>query len=271
MKRKVALLAVLCFAFTAVLGFSALDNDKASAAPLLQKVNFTNAQVTAAALHVREGAGTNYRIVCTLYKGQTVRVLGKIGEWYAIYETKGGCVGAVHGDYIKPVTGTAAPKPTAKPQAPAATKAPPPAQTQPPAETPTTPAVPSGITAEEQTLLELCNKARADAGAGPLAFDMELVKCARAKARDMVENNYFSHQSPTYGSPFDMMRQFGISFKTAGENIAGNQTVEGAFKAWMNSEGHRKNILNANFNYAGFGIEPSKTYGKMLVQQFIGR
>ncbi|HHY23587.1 MAG TPA: SCP-like extracellular protein, partial [Clostridiaceae bacterium] len=72
-------------------------------------------------------------------------------------------------------------------------------------------------------------------------------------------------------SPFDMMKQFGISFRTAGENIAGNRTVEGAFKAWMNSEGHRKNILNGNFNYTGIGIVESSTYGKILVQQFIGR
>ena len=87
----------------------------------------------------------------------------------------------------------------------------------------------------------------------------------------MVENNYFSHQSPTYGSPFDMMRQFNNAFNSAGENIAGNQTVEGAFKAWMGSEGHKKNILNSNFNYTGIGIETSNTYGKIVVQQFIGR
>ena len=68
-----------------------------------------------------------------------------------------------------------------------------------------------------------------------------------------------------------MMRQFGVSFKTAGENIAGNATVEGAFKAWMNSEGHRKNIMSGNFNYTGIGVISSPTYGKMFVQMFIGR
>jgi len=91
------------------------------------------------------------------------------------------------------------------------------------------------------------------------------------KAKDLVENNYFSHESPTYGSPFDMMRQFDISFRTAGENIAGNKTVEGAFKAWMNSAGHKKNILNSGFNYTGIGIVDSPKYGKILVQMFIGR
>ncbi len=130
---------------------------------------------------------------------------------------------------------------------------------------------PPDISEDEQELLNLVNKARADAGVKPLEFDKELMNVARLKAKDMVENNYFSHQSPTYGSPFDMMRQFGISFKTAGENIAGNQTVEGAFKLWMNSESHTKNILNSNFNYTGIGIVPSSTYGKVIVQQLIGR
>ena len=86
----------------------------------------------------------------------------------------------------------------------------------------------------------------------------------------MVKNNYFDHQSPTYGSPFDMMEKFGISYGIAGENIAGNGTVEKAFDAWMNSTGHRENILNKNFNYVGFGIADSPKYGKIFVQQFIG-
>ncbi len=68
-----------------------------------------------------------------------------------------------------------------------------------------------------------------------------------------------------------MMRQYGLEFKAAGENIAGNETVEGAFEAWMSSDGHKKNILNSNFNYIGIGVASSKTYGKVLVQQFIGR
>ncbi|HBQ64963.1 MAG TPA: SCP-like extracellular protein, partial [Clostridiales bacterium] len=71
--------------------------------------------------------------------------------------------------------------------------------------------------------------------------------------------------------PFDMMRQFGITFRTAGENIAGNSTVQGAFNAWMNSSGHRANILNSNFNLTGIGIVQSPVYGYIFVQMFIGR
>ena len=85
----------------------------------------------------------------------------------------------------------------------------------------------------------------------------------------MIDNNYF-HQSP-YGSPSDMMRQHENTFKSAGENIAGNKTVEGAFKAWMSSDTHKKNILNSGFKVTGIGIVSSPTYGKILVQQFIGR
>ena len=94
---------------------------------------------------------------------------------------------------------------------------------------------------------------------------------AREKARDMVSNNYFSHTSPTYGSPFEMMKKYGISYKTAGENIAGNSSNSGAVNAWMNSEGHRANILNSSFNYTGLGVVNSSRYGKIYVQMFIGR
>ena len=97
------------------------------------------------------------------------------------------------------------------------------------------------------------------------------MKVARDKAMDMVNNNYFSHNSPTYGSPFDMMRAYGVSFNTAGENIAGNSTIEGAVKAWMNSDGHRKNILNSAYNYTGIGMVKSPKYGYVFVQQFIGK
>ncbi|SPT92496.1 YkwD protein [Bacillus subtilis] len=85
----------------------------------------------------------------------------------------------------------------------------------------------------------------------------------------MKDKNYFDHQSPTYGSPFDMMKSFGISYKTAGENIAkGQKTPEEVVKAWMNSEGHRKNILNPNFTHIGVGYVES---GSIWTQQFIGK
>ena len=94
---------------------------------------------------------------------------------------------------------------------------------------------------------------------------------AKEKARDLVNNNYFAHNSPTYGSPFDMMKSFGISYKTAGENLAGNSNATNAVNAWMNSEGHRANILNSSYNYTGIGVVESPKYGRIYVQMFIGR
>jgi len=97
------------------------------------------------------------------------------------------------------------------------------------------------------------------------------VNVARLKSQDMEDNNYFSHTSPTYGSPFDMLKSFGVSYKSAGENIAGHSTAENAFNAWMKSPGHKANILNANYNYTGIGIITSNRYGKMFTQMFVGR
>ena len=87
----------------------------------------------------------------------------------------------------------------------------------------------------------------------------------------MVSNNYFSHTSPTYGSPFEMLSSFKVSYKSAGENIAGNSSNSKAVTAWMNSSGHKANILNSSFNYTGIGVVSSPTYGKVYVQMFIGK
>ena len=262
MKRKIILLVALAVMFTAVLSLGGYDTKSVMASPTFQRVNFVNGVVSASKLNVRQGPSTEMPIVCVLTKGQVVKVFGKIGDWYAVYDPETKCVGSAASQYIKPSTNGATGQTNAEtPQL---------AANNPPAvQKPTT--TPDGITAEEQTLLDLVNSERRKAGAGVLAFDMNVVKVAREKARDMVDNKYFAHQSPTYGSPFDMLRKFGVTYKTAGENIAGNPTVEGAFKAWMNSPGHKKNILNGNFNYCGFGIVKSPTYGKVLVQQFIGR
>ena len=85
----------------------------------------------------------------------------------------------------------------------------------------------------------------------------------------MQTKNYFSHTSPTYGSPFDMMKAYGISYKSAGENIAmGQRSPEEVVQAWMNSQGHRENIMNANFTHIGVG---HVTTGNYWTQMFIGK
>ncbi|MGG5736658.1 MULTISPECIES: CAP domain-containing protein [Bacillus cereus group] len=119
----------------------------------------------------------------------------------------------------------------------------------------------------EQRVVELTNAERAKQGLSALQIDTELSKVARIKSEDMQKNNYFDHNSPTYGSPFDMMKKFGISYTSAGENIAqGQRTPEEVVQAWMNSAGHRANILNNSFTHIGVGYVESGNY---WTQQFI--
>lgn len=121
----------------------------------------------------------------------------------------------------------------------------------------------------ENRVLELVNIERAKQGLSALQMDESLRSVARLKSEDMRKNNYFSHTSPTYGSPFDMLKQFGISYKSAGENIAqGYKTPEAVVEGWMNSSGHRANILNASFTHMGVGYDSNGNY---WTQMFIGK
>lgn len=251
MKNKIALLIVLCMSFTVILGVTGL-NSKSVQAASFEKVGFVNAAVTAASgLNVRTGPSTNYKVICVLKSGQKVKVFGQLGNWYAVYDPATGNIGAAFSKYLKTVTDVPASKTNPEPT-------PAPEQKE-----------KIDVSDDEEKLLSLVNNARNEAGSAPLKFDQDLVKLARLKAKDMVDNNYFSHTSNKYGSTFDMMKQFNISYRSAGENIAGNRSIEGAFKAWSDSDDHKRNIINNNFNYTGIGIIDSPTYGKILVQMFI--
>ena len=106
----------------------------------------------------------------------------------------------------------------------------------------------------ERRVAELVNEQRAAYGLSALTLSETLCDGARMKSQDMKNNGYFSHESPTYGTPFAMMQQLGISYRTAGENIAmGYSTAEAVVNAWMNSEGHRENILNGTYTRIGVG------------------
>jgi uncharacterized YkwD family protein len=125
------------------------------------------------------------------------------------------------------------------------------------------------LSAYEQQVVDLTNAERQKAGLAPLKVDLALSKVAREKSRDMAANNYFDHNSPTYGSPFDMMKKFGISYRSAGENIAkGQRTPKEVVQAWMNSQGHRENILNSSYTHIGVGYVENGNY---WTQQFIGK
>ena len=124
----------------------------------------------------------------------------------------------------------------------------------------------------QQQVLDLVNAERTKRGISALTLDSNLSSVATKKSQDMVNKNYFDHTSPTYGSPFDMMKQFGISYRTAGENIAkGQKTPQEVVTAWMNSEGHRKNILNPNFTNLGVGIPKDSKGTTYWTQMFIGK
>ncbi|MBO4293315.1 MAG: SH3 domain-containing protein [Clostridia bacterium] len=211
--------------------------------------------LTTSNLNVRSGPGTGYKIVTTIPKNQYIRVFAGVGDWY-IVQVEGDYVGAVSKKYVKAIYpqtsssgGTTNSSGTSN--------------------TGSTTTV--SLSADEQEVFNLINQQRANNGLAALKVDSEVQRVARIKAQDMVNNNYFSHTSPTYGSPFDMLKSFKISYKSAGENIAGNNSNSAAVTAWMNSSGHKANILNSSFNYTGVGVVNGSQYGKIYVQMFIGK
>ena len=222
--------------------------------------------ITATSANVRSGPGTSFLKVGLVKKGQIVDCIGTIGGWWVVH-LENDVLGSVSDDVAKayyPPTSTPAPEATPAPE-----PTPAPAPTPAPEATP----APSQIelTADQQHMLDLINEERSKVGLASLKIDAELQKMAQAKSDDMVAKSYFDHNSPTYGSPFDMMKKFGITYTTAGENIAGNSSVDKAHEALMNSPGHKANILKSSYNYIGIGITSSPTYGKVFAQDFIGR
>lgn len=127
----------------------------------------------------------------------------------------------------------------------------------------------STVTSNENEVISLVNEIRAKNGLNTLTADWELSRVARIKSQDMKDNNYFSHTSPVYGTPFQMIKNFGISYRSAGENIAkGQSTPQAVVNAWMNSSGHRANILNPSYTRIGVGYVES---GKYWTQMFISK
>lgn len=125
------------------------------------------------------------------------------------------------------------------------------------------------IVQEMRDVLDLVNKERSKMGLNALTLNNTLTNIATIKAKDMRDKNYFSHNSPTYGSPFDMLQNFGVKYTYAGENIAGGQqSAQAVMNDWMNSSGHRANILNKNYTELGVGYVKGGQYGTYWVQLF---
>ncbi|MGR6896941.1 CAP domain-containing protein [Rummeliibacillus sp. TYF-LIM-RU47] len=169
-------------------------------------------------------------------------------------------------DTTKPNTDTTKPNTdtTAKPDTDTTTPS------KPNTDAPSKPSTDSNATSAsqfEKQVITLTNAERAKEGLPALQADTKLMGSAKAKSKDMADKNYFDHTSPTYGSPFDQMKSLGITYKSAGENIAkGQKTPEEVVKAWMNSEGHRANIMNKNYTHIGVGYDAK---GNVWTQQFI--
>jgi uncharacterized YkwD family protein/spore coat assembly protein SafA len=125
------------------------------------------------------------------------------------------------------------------------------------------------VSSYEYEVIRLVNEIRVQNGLKELTYNWELSRVARYKSQDMKDNKYFSHTSPVYGSPFQMMKSFGITYRTAGENIArGQKSPQAVVNAWMNSSGHRANILNSSFTHIGVGYVADGNY---WTQMFIGK
>ncbi len=130
------------------------------------------------------------------------------------------------------------------------------------------PQVGDAVLQYESEVIRLVNEIRVKNGLKALAANWELSRVARYKSEDMSSDRYFSHTSPTYGTPFQMIQSFGLSYRTAGENIAyGQRTPASVVDAWMNSSGHRANILNASYTQIGVGYCANGNY---WTQMFIG-
>ena len=193
--------------------------------------------------------------------------------------TDNACFGGQFSWYIPNQAIPTKPETSAEPETPSASDTPEtPAQPEEPVipvepETPPEPEEPAepvlqtgNFSSEAQAILTLVNDYRAQYGLSPLELDETLCTVAQVKARDMHDNRYFSHNSPTYGSPFDLMDRYGVRYRSAGENIAyGYATAQAVMTAWMNSEGHRANILNASYGKLGVGYVADGSY---WVQEF---
>lgn len=243
---KISVLAIMIITLSVVTISLGMDH--------YYNVDFTTGLVTASLLNVRSGPGTKFPIVATVKKNEYIRVFAGIGDWYVV-QLDSNYIGAVSKKYIKPIypnTGTRTGLNNNDSNNNNTTNT-------------------TNLTSDEWEVFNLINQQRSKNGLSPLKIDYEVQRVARIKAQDMVNNNYFSHTSPTYGSPFNMLNNFKVSYRTAGENIAGNSSNSAAVTAWMNSSGHKANILNSSFNYTGIGVINGSKYGKIYVQMFIGK
>lgn len=267
-----------------------------------QDVNFKIGKVNVKCLNVRCGPGVQYDKIAKIYKDDYIEVFTQLGDWYVI-KTEDNMIGTVYAKYIDSVTNYEENKEEknniVEENNNADSKK---VNTEEKQDnnkieeinnelevekvietsgeikediilnvSNTEYSNSSELTEEEQEFLNLINANRKNNGLSELKIDSEVQNVARLKAKDLAENNYFSHTSPIYGDMSAMLTDLNVTYKTVGENIAGNNNLVGAVEAWMNSENHKENILSTSYNYTGVAIIESESYGKIFVQVFIGK
>lgn len=214
-----------------------------------ESINTSLGIVNTKHLNMRNGAGITFNAIDILNKNEYVKIFGKVGNWYII-QNEENLIGTVHENYITPTSEEKASVSNTEIIEPVSSL---------------------NLSTDEEYLLNLINQEREKNNLVKFQIDEDLQNVARLKAKDLVNNNYFSHISPTYGTPFEMLKSYEIKYKTASENIAGNSSLDSALQSWLNSDSHKNNILSNEYNYTGIGVVDSIAYGKIIVQLFIGK
>ncbi len=258
MKKILVTIFSLLLLFALVSCSSTMETKESS---IYQQGEVENCRITADNASVRSGAGQNFNIVGQLNKNEEISVLDEIKNWYAV-KLDNNQVGCIDSSQAKPIVKEGEEPEPGKPA---------PRQDQPKDSDETEIEPADNLSNMERRMVNLVNDERRKNNLPALKVDSKLTAVARKKAQDMVENDYFSHYSPTYGSPFDMLDRFGIEYLNAGENLAANSSVERAHSSLMGSSGHRQNILSKKFTKVGIGIKKSDKYGYIFVQMFINQ
>ncbi|WP_026476877.1 CAP domain-containing protein [Alkaliphilus transvaalensis] len=250
-------------------------------------------RITSDSADVKSGIGFDFDTIATLKRDDVVRVLEQVGDWYVI-QLDNNQVGSIDATSAEPIVRDVEvdEEEVSPPHEPEANEEQPGITQQDPARAPqdeTTPLAEEqqqpittrnqeqaqgqggNLRSQEERMVQLINQERERNGLPTLQIDAEVAQVAGVKSQDMVDNDYFSHYSPTYGSPFEMLDSFGVNYLHAGENLAGNNNVDNAHVALMGSSGHRQNILNPNFTHVGIGVRTSPRYGFVYTQMFISK
>lgn len=247
-KFWIILIIILGFVYASIF-YASFGNEES-----VETYHYTTGKVTAESLKIRSGLSLENDYIGILKKDEIVNIYGKVDNWYII-KSENNLVGAVCADYIQgDLKENSETIETSSSNVETA-------------ENPTE----VSLSQEEQVFLNLINNKRIENNLPTFQIDENLLNVARLKAQDIVQKNYFSHTSPTYGTFFEMLKNNDIQYSNASENIARNATSEKAVECLMASESHKTNILSQDFNYTGIAVQNSPQYGKIFVEIFVSK